>query len=173
MIILLIPVLFLIINFAAKIFKRVVEKKGKKYYSSFCFLVVLGYLILTAVGVCVIGFSCEWDLRASSVFAIIILNLFLSFLYTYIYFLPYLIANKKKHPQTRAIYILNIFAGWTILAWFIALIWSCTEAQNKIVTQPYAPRDVANELAKYKVLCDDGVITQEEFEQKKKQLLNL
>ena len=31
----------------------------------------------------------------------------------------------------------------------------------------------ADELRKYKQLCDDGIITQKEFEEKKKQLLNL
>ena len=33
--------------------------------------------------------------------------------------------------------------------------------------------DVADELRKYKALFDDGILTQDEFEAKKKQLLNL
>lgn len=35
------------------------------------------------------------------------------------------------------------------------------------------PTDVADELRKYKALFDDGILTQDEFEAKKKQLLNL
>ncbi len=35
-----------------------------------------------------------------------------------------------------------------------------------------APASVADELAKYKALLDSGAITQEEFEQKKAELLN-
>lgn len=40
-------------------------------------------------------------------------------------------------------------------------------------TQVTAQTDTADEIAKYKKLADNGTITQEEFEAKKKQLLNL
>ena len=62
------------------------------------------------------------------------------------------------------------------------------EVVNKLIAErttnkaPYTPpiqaeqnvsSDIATELKKYKSLLDDGLITQEEYEAKKKQLLNL
>jgi len=42
------------------------------------------------------------------------------------YFLPLLIAVKRKHHQGTAILVLNLFFGWTILGWIVALVWACT-----------------------------------------------
>jgi hypothetical protein len=43
-----------------------------------------------------------------------------------VYFLPTVIAYRRGHPQLAAIAVLNILAGWTIIAWAIALVWSVT-----------------------------------------------
>jgi len=40
-----------------------------------------------------------------------------------LYFLPALIAHNKRHAG--AIFLVNLFAGWTIVGWFVALIWAC------------------------------------------------
>jgi hypothetical protein len=45
---------------------------------------------------------------------------------TLIYFLPTVIALARGHLSTLAIFLLNLFLGWTLLGWLIALIWSCT-----------------------------------------------
>jgi hypothetical protein len=42
------------------------------------------------------------------------------------YFLPTLIASFRKHQNSAAICAMNIFLGWTVVAWFAALIWSFT-----------------------------------------------
>lgn len=42
-----------------------------------------------------------------------------------IYFLPSIVATKRKHNNRLAINILNVFAGWTFVGWVIALIWAC------------------------------------------------
>jgi hypothetical protein len=39
-----------------------------------------------------------------------------------LYFAPLLIARSRHHHQTRAIGLLNLFLGWTILGWIVALI---------------------------------------------------
>ncbi len=44
-----------------------------------------------------------------------------------IYFLPWHIAKSRKHPQEQAIFILNLFLGWTFLGWVMALIWANTK----------------------------------------------
>ncbi|MBR5022074.1 MAG: superinfection immunity protein [Oscillospiraceae bacterium] len=85
--------------------------------------------------------------------------------------MPYLVANKKGHPQETAIFILNLFAGWTIIAWIIALVWAFT--QPKITNSQQALIGNADELLKYKQLLDNDVISQEEFDTKKKQILDM
>lgn len=44
-----------------------------------------------------------------------------------IYFLPTTIADEKRHKNTTAIFIVNLFFGYTIIGWVIALIWALTE----------------------------------------------
>lgn len=38
-----------------------------------------------------------------------------------LYFLPVLIANKRRHHNTGAIFVVNLFLGWTFLGWVVAL----------------------------------------------------
>jgi hypothetical protein len=45
------------------------------------------------------------------------------------YFLPIVVAIGRKHRNTLAIFILNLFLGWTGLGWIFALVWSCTNGQ--------------------------------------------
>lgn len=92
-----------------------------------------------------------------------------------LYFIPYWIAAKKNHRQASAILILNVLAGWTIIAWIIALIWANTEPRPEqvVIAQPATTQSsTADELMKFKSLLDSGAITQEEFEAKKKELLS-
>lgn len=42
-----------------------------------------------------------------------------------IYFLPAIIGNKKKN--NTAIFVLNLFLGWTFIGWVIALVWATTK----------------------------------------------
>ena len=41
-----------------------------------------------------------------------------------IYFFPYLVATSRNHPQDASILVLNLFLGWTLLGWVVALIWA-------------------------------------------------
>ncbi|MCX6786855.1 MAG: superinfection immunity protein [Candidatus Kaiserbacteria bacterium] len=43
-----------------------------------------------------------------------------------IYFLPGIIAERRGHPQRTAITTLNLFLGWTLIGWVIALVWAST-----------------------------------------------
>jgi hypothetical protein len=42
-----------------------------------------------------------------------------------LYFLPYINALSRKHRSAGAILVINLFLGWTVLGWIIALAWSC------------------------------------------------
>mgnify|MGYP003651519634 CR=1 FL=1 len=38
-----------------------------------------------------------------------------------IYFLPTIVARKRCPSKSTAVFILNLFLGWTLLGWVIAL----------------------------------------------------
>ena len=40
------------------------------------------------------------------------------------YFVPTVVAFRRRHPQIMAIVVLNLFLGWTLLGWLGALIWA-------------------------------------------------
>lgn len=41
-----------------------------------------------------------------------------------IYFLPWLFALARSRHNTGAIFALNLFLGWTLFGWVLALVWS-------------------------------------------------
>ncbi len=49
------------------------------------------------------------------------------------YFLPTIVAAARGHRQTLAIFILNLFLGWSGLGWVVALIWACTNPAHETV----------------------------------------
>jgi len=40
------------------------------------------------------------------------------------YFLPTIIASKRQHADKDAIFVINLFLGWTLIGWMIALAWA-------------------------------------------------
>jgi Superinfection immunity protein len=44
-----------------------------------------------------------------------------------IYFLPSLVATNRGKKHSEAIFVLNLFLGWTILGWVAALVWSVAD----------------------------------------------
>lgn len=47
------------------------------------------------------------------------------------YFIPSLIAHRRKHRNLTALVALNFFAGWTILGWVGALVWALYKEREK------------------------------------------
>jgi len=41
-----------------------------------------------------------------------------------LYFLPAIIATRRHHPNTLAIWLVNFFFGGTFIGWIVALIWA-------------------------------------------------
>ena len=65
----------------------------------------------------------------------------------FLYFLPSIIGRHKANAM--AIFMLNIFLGWTFVGWVAALIWACTQdsameqlarARMNMPPQPAPPR---------------------------------
>lgn len=40
------------------------------------------------------------------------------------YFLPNIIAALRQHPQHGSIFVINLFLGWTLIGWVVALAMS-------------------------------------------------
>lgn len=48
-----------------------------------------------------------------------------------LYFVPSLIAGQRKHPQRNSISAINIFLGWTLIGWVVALAMSLSHIKEK------------------------------------------
>ena len=42
------------------------------------------------------------------------------------YFMPTIVAAVRGHHNTTAIFLLNLFLGWSLIGWLAALIWAFT-----------------------------------------------
>jgi len=82
--------------------------------------------------------------------------------------LPSIIAYRKKHRYLTAIIITNIVGVFAYgLGWIIALVWCFIEPKN-----PEGTLGHADEIKKLFELKEKGVITQDEFDKKKKDLIS-
>lgn len=57
-----------------------------------------------------------------------------------VYFAPYLVARNRNHPNSKAIFVLNLLLGWSFIAWAIAFVWAMTNSTN---AQPHRCLGVA------------------------------
>lgn len=51
-----------------------------------------------------------------------------------IYFVPSIVASERKKRNTSAIIALNLFLGWTLVGWVVALVWALTLDTVSVVT---------------------------------------
>lgn len=52
------------------------------------------------------------------------MTFFLILIMLAVYFVPFLVAIGRKTYQIGAIFLINFLLGWTVIAWFAALIWA-------------------------------------------------
>ncbi|QMV19833.1 superinfection immunity protein [Granulicella sp. 5B5] len=58
-----------------------------------------------------------------------------------IHFLPTIIAALRNSRHVVAIFLLNLFLGWTVIGWIVALIWAITsEPKYRYAYAPYVRR---------------------------------
>ena len=41
-----------------------------------------------------------------------------------LYFLPAIVATRRGIPSSAGVFVLNLFLGWTIVGWIVALVWA-------------------------------------------------
>ena len=54
-------------------------------------------------------------------------------------FLPTVIAKSRNHPNTLAIFLVNLFLGWTFIGWVVSLVWACTTPTSPVIYAPVYP----------------------------------
>jgi len=54
------------------------------------------------------------------------------------YLLPTGIAIGRKRSNTGAIFVLDLFLGWSIIGWVVALVWAVAKDDSKPVPQVVA-----------------------------------
>jgi hypothetical protein len=69
---------------------------------------------------------------------------FILFMTVIAYFLPSMIASR--HRNARAIFWLNLLAGWTGIGWLVALIWGLTADGDRIQVQEKEPGEDSKEV---------------------------
>jgi hypothetical protein len=67
----------------------------------------------------------------------VIFGVVLALVLLFVHFLPSYLAFQRNHPSRLAILLLNIFLGWTLIAWVILLIWAL--AAPPVAPPPYPP----------------------------------
>jgi hypothetical protein len=101
----------------------------------------------------------------------------------FIYFLPSVVGYHKRNAS--AIIILNLFLGWTLIGWVVALVWASTSDPPAPQVIKYSHRNEPtmnvnstdssrlDTLKKLKDLLDRGAITQDEYEAEKGKILRI
>jgi len=47
-----------------------------------------------------------------------------------IYFVPTIVAKVRHHKDFVSILVLNIFLGWSLIGWVVALVWALKNQEN-------------------------------------------
>lgn len=94
----------------------------------------------------------------------------LSLVLIFIYFIPAINAYGNKKRNSSSVLVINIFLGWTLIGWVVALAMSTGKDRENttVVTQN---KTLAEEIEKLAGLKEKGVITDEEFKKQKAKLL--
>lgn len=48
-----------------------------------------------------------------------------------VYFLPAIVAVARHHKNAMSILVVDLFLGWTLVGWVVALAWSCTAQDER------------------------------------------
>jgi len=56
-----------------------------------------------------------------------------------IHFLPTIIAALRHSRHVAGIFLVNLFLGWTVVGWVVALIWAVTSEPKYTYAYCYAP----------------------------------
>lgn len=86
-----------------------------------------------------------------------------------IYFIPAFVAKGNNNFTT--VLIINIFFGWTLLGWVVALILAFSDSRAPVVISSDTKADKYDQLTKLDALREKGVISTEEFIKEKEKIM--
>lgn len=86
------------------------------------------------------------------------------------YFAPTFNALSRKHPNKTPVFLTNLFLGWTLIGWVVALVWSASSIKKD--SQIDSPPSRYAELERLGEMRAKGLLTEAEFESEKLKLLN-
>ncbi|MBY0421233.1 MAG: superinfection immunity protein [Parvularculaceae bacterium] len=93
-----------------------------------------------------------------------------------LYFLPIIVAASRGHPGRGGVFVLNLFLGWTLVGWVVALAWAAgaVDKASRAAPAPATPSVSASTdaaLDRLARLKAEGALTTEEFEAAKQRVL--
>ena len=91
-----------------------VPPEKERRFAYFCIAGLIGSIFVSALGgVAIVRFAFAlWAM-------IVLISVFLA-----IYFVPTIIAKKRRHRNFMAIAVVNLLLGWSFIFWVVALVWS-------------------------------------------------
>ncbi len=66
-----------------------------------------------------------------------------------LYFLPSMIAIFRGHRNALGLLVLNLFLGWTLVGWVIALVWSLYQEQAAQPVQHHPEQTSGNPFGRF------------------------
>src|ERR1700677_1482363 len=113
-------------------------------------------------------------------------TVFLIIFCIFIYFLPAIVGCKKQNAYS--IFLLNLFLGFTVIGWVVALVWAYTKDPKTIVINNdfknasqkasnasdlliEKKRGLYKDLESIKSLFDQNIISEEAYNEQKDSLL--
>lgn len=93
----------------------------------------------------------------------------------FLYFIPSFLASDKK--DSVWIFLFNLLLGWTVVCWFIALIWALTAGDQPAPvihthTTIKQNQSAVDQIMKLSILKEKGAITETEYQKEKDKILN-
>lgn len=85
-----------------------------------------------------------------------------------LYFIPAIIAHDNRNAST--VVIINLFFGWTLIGWVVALILAFADSKP-VVIQQSSKADKYDQLQKLEDLRTKGVLSTEEFMKEKRKVM--
>ena len=59
------------------------------------------------------------------------------------YFFPFIVATIRRQPNNTAIFIINLFFGWSVIGWVIALVWAVKAKEKPTIVYVERPPPAA------------------------------
>ena len=56
----------------------------------------------------------------------------------FFYLIPTIVACSNKKDNAGAIFALNLFLGWLIIGWVVALVWACCKDKPRDIVQIFS-----------------------------------